>query len=42
MTIRFLKLSLASPESIRSWTERTLLNDTKVGKILKGDVRVGK
>ena len=38
MTIRFLKLSLASPESIRSWTERTLSNGNKVGKILKGDL----
>nr|YP_010260948.1 RNA polymerase beta' subunit [Trentepohlia sp. BN17]UIB38702.1 RNA polymerase beta' subunit [Trentepohlia sp. BN17] len=38
MTIRFLKLSLASPESIRSWTERTLSNGQKVGKILKGDL----
>nr|UIB38780.1 hypothetical protein [Trentepohlia sp. YN1242] len=38
MTIRFLKLSLASPESIRFWTERTLSNGNKVGKILKGDL----
>ena len=38
MTIRFLKLSLASPESIRSWTERILPNGKKVGKILKGDL----
>ena len=38
MTIRFLKLSLASPKSIRSWTERTLSNGNKVGKILKGDL----
>ena len=38
MSIRFLKLSLASPDSIRSWTERILPNGKKVGKILKGDL----
>ena len=38
MSIRFLKLSLASPESIRSWTERILPNGKRVGKILKGDL----
>ena len=38
MSIRFLKISLASPESIRSWTERVLPNGKRVGKILKGDL----
>ena len=38
MNTRFLKLSLASPESIKYWSERALPNGTKVGKILKGDL----
>ena len=38
MSIRSAKLSLASPESILSWTERSLPNGKKVGEVLKSDL----